>query len=264
MIDWHSHILPGIDDGPADMRQSLAMAAALAAVGFTTIYCTPHWMVGCYEAVNDLVLHCLAAVQEQLDISGIPLKLLPGREYCLDEYLPAALENPLPLGDSRQILVEIPPHITPENVRCLLYDVVRAGFIPVIAHPERCRLLEPVVRRTAGTGLLGAVAGLFVRERRSRQRGRARQPGQAIVDTSGNPLLEYLRELGCSFQGNLGSFNGFYGGRVQTVAEALRSLGVYDRYGSDLHLPEQARMVLGTPCRAAEKRVGPVFGPVLI
>ncbi len=46
MIDWHSHILPGIDDGSPDMEQSLAMAAALSAAGFTTVYCTPHLMRG--------------------------------------------------------------------------------------------------------------------------------------------------------------------------------------------------------------------------
>lgn len=44
MIDWHCHILPGLDDGAADMEQSLAMAAALATAGFRTVYCTPHRM----------------------------------------------------------------------------------------------------------------------------------------------------------------------------------------------------------------------------
>ena len=55
MIDWHSHILPGIDDGPAEIGQSLAMASALSVAGFTTVYCTPHLIRGCYEAGNDEV-----------------------------------------------------------------------------------------------------------------------------------------------------------------------------------------------------------------
>ena len=46
MIDWHSHILPGVDDGPADIEQSVALAEALAAGGFTEVYCTPHLMRG--------------------------------------------------------------------------------------------------------------------------------------------------------------------------------------------------------------------------
>src|SRR5512141_2837255 len=105
MIDWHSHILPGVDDGPADIEQSVAIAASLAAGGFTEVYCTPHLVRGCYEAGNDEVRRGVAKLQERLNAGGIPITLRSGREYCLDEYLQAALEDPLPLGDSRQILV---------------------------------------------------------------------------------------------------------------------------------------------------------------
>jgi protein-tyrosine phosphatase len=65
--------------------------------------------------------------------------------------------------------------------------------------------------------------------------------------STGNPLLDYLRDLGCSFQGNLGSFSGFYGRQVKAVAEALQGRGVYDRYGSDLHAPEQVSHILKSP-----------------
>ena len=240
MIDWHSHILPGIDDGPAEIGQSLALASALSAAGFTTVYCTPHLMRGCYEAGNDEVKRGVAELQERLDSSGIPLTLLPGREYCLDEYLPAALENPLPLGNSRLVLVEILPQLSADMIRRLLYDVVRSGFTPVIAHPERCRLLEPVVRRAAGRGILDTIKSLLAGGRHGRKEHGA--PG-----STGNPLLDYLRDLGCSFQGNLGSFNGFYGRQVKSVAESMKELGLYDRYGSDLHSPEQAGHVLQPP-----------------
>ncbi len=77
--------------------------------------------------------------------------------------------------------------------------------------------------------------------------GRFDKPEHGSPDPTGNPLLDYLRELGCSFQGNLGSFNGFYGRQVQSVAEALRGRGVYDRYGSDLHAAEHAGRVLKSP-----------------
>jgi protein-tyrosine phosphatase len=240
LIDWHSHILPGIDDGAAKMEHSLAMAASLAAAGFSEVYCTPHLMRGCYETGNDEVRQAVVELQERLDLTGIPLSLRPGREYCLDEYLLAYLEDPLPLGDSRLILVEIPPLITADMVRQLLFGVVRSGFTPVIAHPERCQLLEPTARRAAGRGLLSTIKSMIA----GGDRG-SRDSNQ--FDTTGNPLLDYLRDLGCSFQGNLGSFSGFYGRQVKIVAEALRSRGVYDRYGSDLHAPEQAGRVLQSP-----------------
>lgn len=238
MIDWHCHILPGLDDGAADMPQSLAMAAALAAAGFSTVYCTPHRMRGCYEADNVQVRRGVIELQERLQESGIPLTLLPGCEYRLDEYLLASLaEDPLPLGESRLILVEILPRLTAEMVQKVLYGVVRCGFTPVIAHPERCQLLEPVPRHCEGNNFLAALKS-FVNG------GHAASREQDLPDMIGPPLLDYLRELGCSFQGNLGSFKGFYGSRVQKAANGLKGLGIYDRYGSDLHSAEQAKLVL--------------------
>lgn len=240
MIDWHCHMLPGVDDGAAEIEHSLAMAASLAAAGFTDVYCTPHLIRGCYEAGNDQVRQGVAVLQARLDMAGISLSLRPGREYCLDEYLLTFLEDPLPLGDSRQILVEIPPHITADMVRQLSYGVVRSGYTPVIAHPERCRLLEPTAGRAARRGILGTLESLIAGGGSGRQ-------NHDQSGTTGNPLLDYLRDLGCFFQGNLGSFTGFYGRQVKSVAEALRSSGVYDRYGSDLHAPEQAGRLLQPP-----------------
>jgi protein-tyrosine phosphatase len=229
MIDWHSHILPGVDDGPTDIEQSVAIAASLAAGGFTEVYCTPHLMRGCYEAGNDEVRWGVEKLQERLNTSGIPITLRSGREYCLDEYLQAALEDPLPLGDSRLLLVEILPHSTADMVRRLVYDVVRAGFTPVVAHPERSPLLVPPGPPAGNGGILGGLRNLF--------------PGRGNGPTE-RPLLSYLRELGCSFQGNLGSFSGFYGSQVKSTAESMRDAGIYDRYGTDVHTLEQVKFVL--------------------
>ncbi|HEY5522958.1 MAG TPA: CpsB/CapC family capsule biosynthesis tyrosine phosphatase [Desulfuromonadaceae bacterium] len=240
IIDWHTHILPGLDDGSPGIEQSLAMAGLLAAHGFTTVYCTPHQIRGCYEASNDQVRRAIAELQQLITANDIPLTLLPGREYYLDEYLLTALEDPLPLGDSRQVLVEIPSRTSGDMVRQLFYAVVRSGFTPVIAHPERCTLLTPSLQHPEKRGIRGFI-GRFISS--GHQHGS--MPGAG--DATGNPLLDYLRDLGCSFQGNLGSFNNFYGRQAKTAAETLRNMGVYDRYGSDLHSPEHAKLVLGLP-----------------
>jgi protein-tyrosine phosphatase len=237
MIDWHSHILPGVDDGPAEIGQSVAIAVALAAGGFTEVYCTPHLLRGCHEAGNDEVRRGVARLQERLGADGIPVTLRTGREYCLDEYLRAALDDPLPLGESRLILVEILPHSTADMVRRLLYDVVRAGFTPVIAHPERSPLLASPAHLNANGGIRGAIGHLL-------GGGHRNGPANTLPETAENPLLSYLRDLGCSFQGNLGSFTGFYGGQVKSTAESMRAAGLYDRYGTDSHTAEQARTVL--------------------
>jgi protein-tyrosine phosphatase len=237
MIDWHSHILPGVDDGPTDIGQSVAIAEALAAGGFTEVYCTPHLVRGCHEAGNDAVRRGVATLQERLNAGGIPITLRTGREYCIDEYLQAALDDPLPLGDSRLVLVEILPHSTADMVRRLLYDVVRAGFTPVIAHPERSPLLDPSGPPGGNGGIRGVLGHLLGG---GGPNGHARRSSDAAV----NPLLTYLRDLGCSFQGNLGSFNGLYGGQVKRTAESMRAAGLYDRYGSDVHTLEQAKRIL--------------------
>jgi len=247
MIDWHSHILPGVDDGPADIEQSVAIAASLAAGGFTEVYCTPHLMRGCYEAGNDEVRRGVAKLQERLNAGGIPITLRSGREYCLDEYLQAALEDPLPLGDSRLILVEILPHATADMVSRLLFDVVRAGFTPVIAHPERCHLLEPPGPPAGNGGILGVLGHLLGGGGHNRHLpggGHRNGNGRIPSDAADNPLLSYLRKLGCSFQGNLGSFSGFYGSQVKRTAESMRAGGIFDRYGTDLHSLEQAKILL--------------------
>lgn len=237
MIDWHCHILPGLDDGSRDSEQSLAMAGSLSAHGFLTVHCTPHLIRGCFEASNSDVLRSMEELQQRITDAAIPLTLLPGREYYLDEFLMTYLEEPLPLGDSRLVLVEIPPRTTSDMVRQLAYSVVRAGFIPVIAHPERCELFATETEPTTGRGFFGSIKRLLTG-------GSDNRPEQEPSDSTGNLLLDYLRDLGCSFQGNLGSFQGFYGGQVKAAAEALQCRGIYDRYGSDLHAPEHAGRIL--------------------
>ncbi len=233
MIDWHCHILPGLDDGSRNIEQSLAMARLMAAHGFTEIHCTPHLIRGCFEADNTVVRQRIQELQQLITDSHIPLTLLAGREYFLDEYLLTYLEEPLPLGNSRQILVEIPPRTTGEMVREVLYKVIRTGFTPVIAHPERCHLLELKTEPAAGRGFFGSI-------KRALTGGRDSGQYQEPSDSTGNLLLDYLRDVGCFFQGNLGSFSGFYGGQVKAVADTMKLKGVYDRYGSDLHAPEHA------------------------
>jgi len=237
MIDWHSHILNGIDDGAIDMESSISMATSLAATGFTEVYCTPHLIMGCYEAGNDLVRQSVAELQLNLGMKGISLTLHPGREYCLDEHLLTCLEDPLPLGDSNSILVELVPRIPIDMVRHLLSEVVRAGFTPVIAHPERCYLLAPPIRRTTSRDIIGRLKSLITGGKRGAN-------AQDQPEMEENLLLSYLRDLGCAFQGNLGSFTGLYGRQVKTLAETFFRERIYDRFGSDLHAPEQAETIL--------------------
>ncbi|HEY6872874.1 MAG TPA: CpsB/CapC family capsule biosynthesis tyrosine phosphatase [Geobacteraceae bacterium] len=233
MTDWHCHILPGIDDGPATMDESVEMARMLQRAGYTAVHCTPHLIRGCYQATNAQVLHALQQLQERLDREGIGIVLLPGREYCVDEFLLDHLREPLPLGDTKFLLIEIPSRTPVEFVKETLYRVTCGGYVPMIAHPERCRLLD--LPASAGDGL----QKLFD-VRRSMfdvfKNALNRSPRMSNPEPrTSNGLLAYLQEIGCKFQGNLGSFAGRYGERVRQAAERLREAGVYTHFGSDAH-----------------------------
>lgn len=87
MIDMHSHILPGLDDGAADWEQAVAMARIATGDGITEIVCTPHWVLGKYENSRDIVLNRLAELKEHLAAEKIPVEVHPGAELRIDTSL---------------------------------------------------------------------------------------------------------------------------------------------------------------------------------
>ena len=218
MIDFHSHILPNIDDGPTNIDESVAMAKALREAGFKTIYCTPHLMKGCFEADNQAVLSAVSTLQTRLSKEKIELEIFPGREYYLDEFLDGYLNDPLPLGKTKYIMIEISNNATAEYVKETCFRIKCGGFIPMVAHPERCMLFAMPQKNTSSRILF------FGAERKN-----------ADVKEKEPALIEYLQEIGCAFQGNLGSFDGLYGPEVKQTANHLKKNGVYTHFGTDAH-----------------------------
>jgi protein-tyrosine phosphatase len=236
MIDWHCHLLPAIDDGSASSQESVSMARLLSLSGYTQVYCTPHLIKGSYEADNATVSNAVVSLMEKLQRESINLQLLPGREYYLDEFLfdhPAEL---LPLGDSRFILIEIPGHTPVELAKSSCYRLTCSGYTPLIAHPERCRLLEPEPDRTENKW---SWRELFNQQHKT-------QNTKPVDKSSGESvsLLRYLQDIGCQFQGNLGSFSGYYGERVRFNAEKMRTMNLYNCFGTDGHSLKGLQAVL--------------------
>lgn len=227
MIDWHCHLLPGIDDGAPDLEESLAMARALAAAGYRQVCCTPHCMHGVYGNDRQSVLQAVAALQRELDAAGVALKLLAGMEYYLDEFFPEQLADPLPLGCTRLLLVETPSRAHPKVVRENIFSIVRKGFIPLLAHPERLSSLVWAEAKPA-SGLWSRLTGGLAA---------SRSPGPAFD-------LRDLRALGCQFQGNLGSLGGYYGAEVKARAQALLQAGFFHCFGTDGHHQRGLRLIL--------------------
>lgn len=218
MIDFHSHILPGIDDGPETIEESVEMAALLQKAGFKTIYCTPHLLKGCFDADNQAVLAAISTLQTRLDAEKIKIELLPGREYYLDEFLEGYLKDPLPLGKTQYIMMEIPNNAADEYVKETCFRIKCGGFIPMIAHPERCRLFLTLPKQKK-------LRFLFPGSKHKAENS----------ETEESTLTDYLKEIGCAFQGNLGSFNDYYGPEVTQTANDLKKRDVYTHYGTDAH-----------------------------
>lgn len=135
-VDTHIHLLPGLDDGPADMEAALAMAETAIADGTTHIIATSHanhqWG---YQPER------VAELREQMQASlGDRLRLASGCELHLSfENVQAALANPrlYSLNGSRYLLCEFPEFFERASMGKALEDFRRLGVSPVLAHPER-------------------------------------------------------------------------------------------------------------------------------
>lgn len=167
MIDLHCHILPGIDDGPATIEGSLALARAAAAAGTRRVVATPH--VNPRYRNNAATIAGLAAeLNGRLAAEEIALEVLPGAEIAITsviEIKPHELDQ-LGLGGGRWLLME--PPFTPiafglENIVSALQ---RDGHRIVLAHPERCPALRrdpAILRWLVSSGALTSItAGSLV------------------------------------------------------------------------------------------------------
>jgi protein-tyrosine phosphatase len=139
VIDLHSHILPGVDDGPPTVEGSLELARAAVAAGTRTILATPH--------INDdrsidaaRVAAGLEALRPALAAAEIPLEVLPGGEIAmwrLGDLDDAALRT-LALGGGPYLLVESPFSPAIGAFEPLVLDLLGRGHRVLLAHPERC------------------------------------------------------------------------------------------------------------------------------
>lgn len=135
MIDLHSHILPGQDDGAQSLEESLEMARMAVDSGITVMVATPH----CRRDRTREIYAAWKLLREALEESGIPLQVLPGMEiYGTRETAGMLREGRLfTLGGSRYPLIEFSFQSDGEEESWILQSVRQAGYRPVVAHPER-------------------------------------------------------------------------------------------------------------------------------
>ncbi len=173
MIDLHSHILPGVDDGAPDLETALAMASMAEDDGISVMACTPHFMPGLYDNEARDIRHRIATLNNHIHNAGIKLQLVVGADaHIRPDFLACLREGRLlTLNDSRYVLVEPPHDLMPKRLEDLFFNLQMAGYVPILTHPERLRWIEqnyPAVVELARSGVwmqitAGSLTGHFGR-----------------------------------------------------------------------------------------------------
>lgn len=139
MIDLHSHILPGIDDGARTLEDSIEMARLAVKDGIRLLAATPHHNNGRFSNESYNVTQAIDSLNQELSRQCIPLKVLPGQEIRINDLFWGEWEagNLLTLNDSCYMLIELPNQHVPRDIGDVIHEMKLKGIVPIIAHPER-------------------------------------------------------------------------------------------------------------------------------
>lgn len=194
-IDFHSHLLFGIDDGAKTFNETLSLVQSLMDFGITKFITTPHVMKHVWENTRTAIVQRQDAVNALLQKSGVNIELKAAAEYLLDDsFLTLLQTEPLLTLKDNYVLVEMSYLNPPIQLYDLLFELQVAGYKPVLAHPERYTFYHNNFKE-----------------------------------------YDKLKSAGCLFQMNLLSAVGYYGEGVTKAAQKLLDLGMIDFASSDTH-----------------------------
>jgi protein-tyrosine phosphatase len=196
MIDFHSHILPYIDDGAKNFDISLDMLRISEAEGVKYICASSHFIPGDLELSKNQYTVKLENVRQLSKLKGINVRVVPALELYMSPELPRLYREKKIWGinDNRYLLIEFPMQQIPMYAEEVLYELRLEGAVPIIAHPER---------------------NLRIMKEES--------------------ILETLIDQGALAQLNAGSLDGIYGRDIKNFAEHLVERNLVHLVGSDGH-----------------------------
>lgn len=138
MIDCHTHILPHLDDGSPDLETSLKTIRQMAAGGIKSVFCTSHYMAGVYQYSHEDYMSVFRELEAEVKNQGIDIELFPGAEvYIVSGISDQIREHKLTLADSSYVLLETDLNGFPADLARNVFDLLRAGYKPILAHAER-------------------------------------------------------------------------------------------------------------------------------
>ncbi|MBF8807378.1 MAG: tyrosine protein phosphatase [Enterococcus lacertideformus] len=218
MIDLHCHILPGVDDGPKNLEESLEIAIEASNQGVTHLMCTPHHNNGRFVNPAMKVKKEVSHLQSELDRRKIDLKLLVGQENRITGKLMEEIEKKeiVCFGKKNSfLLIEFPTNDVPLYAKKLLFRLVTQGYVPIIVHPERNKVF--------------------------------------INDP--NQLLPFL-EMGAMTQGTAPSIVGIFGRKIQKTAKKMIQANLIQMIASDAHSLEKRNFYLKEAYSMIQKDFG--------
>ncbi len=132
LIDLHSHILPDIDDGATDIKESIEMAKAAAKIGINTIVATPHKIKSSNDITISEIKRKILQLNRELQKQKISVTILPGAEnYAEYDY-----DLKIRINNKRYYLIEFPRSEYPDFCDDIIDEIINKKIIPIIAHPE--------------------------------------------------------------------------------------------------------------------------------
>ncbi len=155
MIDFHSHILPNIDDGSKNMKETIELLEEAQKAGFTKIISTSHYMEQYYETTEKNRLELIKKIQQK--DQGV--EIFPGSEiYITDELVEVLKEKKAsPINNSRYVLFELPLNVKEIGAKEVVYRLIENDYIPIIAHPERYSYVQQDINYIEELTQMGAL-----------------------------------------------------------------------------------------------------------
>ena len=144
MIDIHTHLIPGVDDGSKSVEDTFVMLEEAEKAGFTDVILTSHYLTDYYETKTEELIFWRDKLQEILDKDNKKIKLHSGMEVYISEELDKLIkENKLlMLADSKYILIELPMSTEIKYLDHIIYFLESNGIKLVLAHPERYKSIQ--------------------------------------------------------------------------------------------------------------------------
>ncbi|WP_443939731.1 tyrosine-protein phosphatase [Pedobacter sp. MW01-1-1] len=134
-VDMHSHILPGIDDGSPDVKESLALIKGLANLGLNKFICTPHIFTELYPNHAGTIKPALDLVKDELKNSNHAVEIEAAAEYMVDDTFQVG-EGLLCLADN-YVLIEMSYMVEYQLIEQVVFDLRMQNYRVILAHPER-------------------------------------------------------------------------------------------------------------------------------